>query len=133
MTETLTPTKEAEKLAIELVNLELDRLEITQKQAELKEKILFLIEENGANPEYQLQQGTVLLSETTSYKVADSVKEELETKVKDASKLNPEFLDYVNNDVKLNKAAKLAIIEGDVDLLAMVEENVKKKIVVKIG
>ena len=133
MTETLTPTKEAEKLAIELVNLELDRLEITQKQAELKEKILFLIEENGAKPEYQLQQGSVLLSETTSYKVADSVKEELETKVKDASKLNPEVLTYMNSDVKLNKAAKLAIIEGDADLLSLVTEDTKKKIVVKIG
>lgn len=133
MTETLTPTKEAEKLAIELVNLEIDRLEITQKQAELKEKILFLIEENGAKPEYQLQQGSVLLSETTSYKVADSVKEELETKVKDASKLNPEVLTYMNSDVKLNKAAKLAIIEGDADLLSLVTEDTKKKIVVKIG
>ena len=134
MTETQTPTQEAREYAQQLVNLELDRLEIVDQQKELKSKIQFLIDEQGADASYDLQQGSVFVQASESFIVPDGIKSEAEIKSKDATRLNPELLSYFNPDLKLSAKAKKALRNGEDSVLAsIVDVQEKQKLVVKVG
>jgi hypothetical protein len=125
--------KEARELAQKLVNAEIDRLEIVETQKELKSQIELLIEQ-GADTSYDLAQGTVFVQCTESFSIPDGLKSETEVKSKDASKLNPELLQYFSPDLKLSAKAKKALRNGEDETLKSIVDVVEKeKLVVKIG
>lgn len=132
-TQEQTKTEEARKLSQELVNLEIDRLEIVEKQKELKAEIEVLIE-YGADTNYDFPQGSVFVKSSETYQIPDGLKCETEVKSKDASKLNPELLSYFTPDLKLSAKAKKALRNGDDSTLASIVDVVsKEKLVVKVG
>ena len=131
MTQNLT--QEARELAQKLLNLELDRLELVEQQKELKSQIELLIEQ-GADTNYDLPQGSVFVQTSQTFQISDGLKNETEVKSKDASKLNPELLNYFNPDLKLSAKAKKALRNGEDSTLASIIDVVEKeKLVVKVG
>ena len=124
---------EARKLSQELLNLEMCRLELVEKQKDLKSQIELLIED-GADKNYDLPQGSVFMQTSQTFQIPDGLKNETEVKTKDASKLNPELLNYFNPDLKLSAKAKKALRnEEDSTLASIVDIVEKEKLVVKIG
>ena len=131
MTQNLT--NEARELAQKLVNAEIERLEIVESQKELKSQIEILIEQ-GADTSYEFSTGTVSLATSQTFRIPDGLKNETEVKSKDASKLNPELLNYFNPDLKLSAKAKKALRNGeDATLSSIVDIVEKEKLVVKVG
>lgn len=123
---------DAKKLAEELVELELQRVEITDKQKLLKEELLGMVMENPIDSMFECQNGLVFLESKTNYKIADGLIEETEVKSKTPEKISDDFIEtYFAPDVKLNKQAKKAIKDGDNDLLAVLVPVEKKSIKIK--
>ena len=124
---------DAKKLAEELVELELKRVEITDKQKLLKEELLGVIIENSIDSMFECRNGLVFLDSKTSYKIADGLIEETEVKSKTPEKISDDFIEtYFAPDVKLNKQAKKAIKDGDSELLAVLIPIEKLSIKIKV-
>ena len=133
MTNVTELNKEARELAQKLCNTEIDRLELVEQQKELKSQIELLIEQ-GADTSFDCPHGSVFVQTSQTFQICDGLKNETEVKSKDASKLNPELLNYFNPDLKLSAKAKKALRnEEDATLASIVDIVEKEKLVVKIG
>ena len=132
-TQEKTLNEQAREVAQKLVDLEITRKDVISEMTELKEKFEELVEE-GADSSYDLPQGQVFISNTIAYSVPDGLKEEVVSKVKDASKLNPELIEqYFNTDLKLSrKATKALRNSSDPDLAQLVVQEEKSKVSIKI-
>ena len=133
MTQEKTLNEQAREVAQKLVDLEITRKETVDEMAELKEKFEELVEE-GADSSIDVNNGQVFISNTIAYSVPDGLKEEVVSKVKDASKLNPELIEqYFNTDLKLSrKAMKTLRNSSDPDLAQLVVQEEKSKVAIKI-
>lgn len=133
MTQEKTLNEQAREVAQKLVDLEITRKDVTNEMTELKEKFEELVEE-GADSSIDVNNGQVFISNTIAYSVPDSLKEEVVSKVKDASKLNPELIEqYFNTDLKLSrKAMKTLRNSSDPDLAQLVVQEEKSKVVIKV-
>lgn len=131
---TQTKTEEARVVAQKLVNLELDRLAITEEQKQLKDELEILIE-NGADTTYDLPQGTVFVQESIKYEVSDGLKQEIEAKVKDNTKVSQELITkYFNQDLKPTRRALKEIRNSEnPDLSQLVVQKPKSSIKIKVG
>lgn len=124
--------EEAKEIAKKLVELEVARKSATEQQKLLKDELMDLIKTNNIDSYFEFNDGIVFVDSTTSYKVADGLKEETEVTSKSPEKLSPDLLEnYFTSDIKLNKQAKVAIQEGDTDLLSLLYEETKEKIAIK--
>ena len=132
-TQEKTLNEQAREVAQKLVDLEITRKDVASEMSELKEKFYELVE-NGADSSIDVNNGQVFISNTITYSVPDGLKEEVVSKVKDASKLNPELIEqYFNTDLKLSrKATKALRNSSDPDLAQLVVQEEKSKVVIKI-
>lgn len=124
---------EAKEVAKKLVELEKTRKQSMDEQKALKEELLNLIQENEINSMFEFNDGVVFTEKSTTWKVADGLKEETQVKSKKPEKLSDDFIEtYFKPDLKLSKQAKKAIREEDSELLAVLvpEEKLKIKITV---
>lgn len=124
--------EEAKVIAEKLVNLEVKRKEIAEEQKLLKEELQTLILEESIDSMFECQNGLVYLDATTTYEIADGLKEEIEAKSKAPEKISDDFIQsYFNPDIKLNKLAKKAIGDGDTGLLSVLNPVSKSSIKIK--
>ena len=132
-TQEKTLNEQARQVAQKLVDLEIDRKSIVDEMTELKEKFEELAEE-GADSSIDVNNGQVFISNTIAYSVPDGLKEEVVSKVKDASKLNPELIEqYFNTDLKLSRKATNALRKSlDPDLAQLVVQEEKSKVTIKV-
>lgn len=124
---------EAKEVAKKLVELEKIRKQSMDEQKALKEELLNLIQENEIDSMFEFNDGVVFAEKSTTWKVADGLKEETQVKSKKPEKLSDDFIEtYFKPDLKLSKQAKKAIREEDSELLAVLvpEEKLKIKITV---
>lgn len=125
---------EAKEIAKKLVELEKTRKQSADDQKALKEELLTLIEENSIDSMFEFEDGIVFMEISTSWKVADGLKEETEVKSKKPEKLSNDFIEaYFEPDLKLSKHAKKAIREEDSELLAVLVPEEKKKIKITVS
>ena len=132
-TQEKTLNEQAREVAQKLVDLEITRKDVTNEMTELKEKFEELVEE-GADSSIDVNNGQVFISNTIAYSVPDGLKDEVVSKVKDASKLNPELIEqYFNTDLKLSRKATKALRDSsDPDLAQLVVQEEKSMVSIKI-
>lgn len=133
MTQEKTLNEQAREVAQKLVDLEITRKDVTSEMTELKEKFEELVEE-GADSSIDVNNGQVFILNTIVYSVPDGLKEEVVSRVKDVSKLNPELIEqYFNTDLKLSRKATKALRDSsDPDLAQLVVQEEKSKVVIKV-
>ena len=124
----------AREVAQRLINLELDRKTIVDEMSELKSELEFMIENDNVDSSYDFNQGQVFLNNTISYKIPDGLQSEVESKVRDASKLNPELISqYFNGKLTISrKGLKTLRNSADPDLSKLVVQEEKSKVTIKI-
>lgn len=124
--------EKAKGLAEKILELEKVRKTAQDDVKVLKDELLEIITTNSINSFFEFPTGLVFLDRTTTYKIADGLKEETKVTSKSPDKISPDFVEeYFTPDVKLNKAAKKAIREESSDLLLSVlvpEEKQKIKV-----
>lgn len=131
----MTINDDLRALASKMLDLEITRKEKADELKTIKEEFLGLLEEHPeAETFFDLNQGTVALGNTTSFKIPDGLQEAVEPHSIKPDQLDPEIIKtFMDSNLKLNKQGIKAMKEGDVDLANLIVVEEKAKVVIKIG
>ena len=131
----MTINDDLRALASKMRDLEITRKEKADELKTIKEEFLGLLEEPPeAETFFDLNQGTVALGNTTSFKIPDGLQEAVEPHSIKPDQLDPEIIKtFMDSNLKLNKQGIKAMKEGDVDLANLIVVEEKAKVVIKIG
>ncbi len=124
----------AKEIAQKLLELEKTRKQSADEQKTLKDELLVLITENSIDSTFDFPDGMVFLEQSTSWKIADGLKEETKVQSKKPEQISNDFVElYFKPDLKLSKQAKKAIKDEDNDLLAVLVPEEKSKIKIALA
>ena len=131
----MTINDDLRALASKMLDLEITRKEKADELKTIKEEFLELLDEHPeADTYFDLNQGTVALGNTTSFKIPDGLQEAVEPHSIKPDQLDPEIIKtFMDSNLKLNKQGIKAMKEGDVDLANLIVVEEKAKVVIKIG
>ena len=131
----MTINDDLRALAVKMLDLEITRKEKADELKTLKEEFLALLEEHPeADTFFDLNQGTVALGNTTSFKIPDGLQQAVEPHSIKPDQLDPEIIKtFMDSNLKLNKKGIKAMKEGDVDLANLIVVEEKVKVIIKVG
>ena len=131
----MTINDDLRALASKMLDLEITRKEKADELKTLKEEFLALLEEHPeADTFFDLNQGTVALGNTTSFKIPDGLQQAVEPHSIKPDQLDPEIIKtFMDSNLKLNKQGIKAMKEGDVDLANLIVVEEKAKVIIKVG